>query len=83
MISNLIKRILKKLECNLKDLERYSEIEYSVLWRMLNYNQTPTDKQISKLERVLKEKTDYKIEYINRQLKKYKAGVYENIKGDC
>ena len=49
---------------------------------MLNYNQTPTDKQISKLERVLTEKTDYKIEYINRQLNKYKAGVYGNIKGD-
>ena len=44
MISRLIKRILKKLECNLTDLERYSGIEYSILWRMLNNNQDPTDR---------------------------------------
>ena len=83
MISNLIKTILKKLECNLTDLERYSGIEYSILWRMLNNNQDPTDWEIQQLEKVLSEKTDYKQSYIDKRLKKYKAGVYYgNIKGD-
>jgi predicted transcriptional regulator len=82
MISNLIKTILKKLECNLTDLERYSGIEYSILWRMLNHNQDPTDWEIQQLERVLSEKTDYKQSYIDKRLNKYKAGVYGNIKGD-
>ena len=52
------------------------------MWRMLNHNQHPTSEQVLKLEKVLKEKTDYKIEYINRQLNTYKAGVYANTKGD-
>jgi predicted transcriptional regulator len=82
MISNLIKTILKKLECNLTDLERYSGIEYSILWRMLNHNQDPTDWEIQQLEKVLSEKTDYKQSYIDKRLNKYKAGVYGNIKGD-
>lgn len=82
MISKLIKRILHKLQCNLRDLEKYSDIEYFILWRMLNHNQHPTSEQVLKLEKVLKEKTDYKIEYINRQLNTYKAGVYANTKGD-
>jgi len=82
MISRLIKRILKKLECNLTDLERYSGIEYSILWRMLNNNQDPTDWEVQQLERVLSSKTDYKQSYIDKTLRKYKAGVYGNIKGD-
>ncbi len=60
MISKLIKTILNKLECNLTDLEKYSGIEYSILWRMLNHNQDPTDWEIQQLEKVLSEKTDYK-----------------------
>lgn len=83
MISRLIKRILKKLECNLRDLERYSGIEYSILWRMLNHNQNPSDWEIQQLERLLSEKTDYKQSYIDKMLNKYKAGVYYgNIKGN-
>tara|TARA_Y100000114_G_scaffold100404_1_gene93557 strand:- start:264 stop:518 length:255 start_codon:yes stop_codon:yes gene_type:complete len=81
MISNLIKLILKKLECNLRDLERYTEIEYSILWRMLNHNQDPTSWEIQQLEKVLSEKTNYKQSYIDKRLKKYKTGVYDgNIK---
>ena len=83
MISRLIKRILKKLECNLRDLERYSGIEYHTLWRMLNNNQDPTDWEVQQLERVLSSKTDYKQSFIDKTLRKYKAGVYHgNIKGD-
>lgn len=82
MISKLIKRILEKLECNLRDLERYSEIEYSILWRMLNHDQTPTHWEVQQLEKVLSEKTDYKQSYIDKRLHKYKAGVYGYIKGN-
>jgi predicted transcriptional regulator len=82
MISKLIKTILNKLECNLTDLAKYSEIEYSILWRMLNHNQDPTDWEIQQLEKVLSEKTDYKQSYIDKRLNKYRAGVYGNIKGD-
>ena len=82
MISKLIKTILKKLECNLTDLEKYSGIEYSILWRMLNHNQDPTDWEIQQLEKVLSEKTDYKQSYIDKRLNKYRTGVYANIKGD-
>jgi predicted transcriptional regulator len=82
MISKLIKTILNKLECNLTDLEKYSGIEYSILWRMLNHNQDPTDWEIQQLEKVLSEKTDYKQSYIDKRLNKYRAGVYGNIKGD-
>jgi|TARA_R100000231_G_scaffold46886_2_gene40321 predicted transcriptional regulator len=82
MISNLIKTILKKLECNLIDLERYSGIEYSILWRMLNNNQDPTDWEIQQLEKVLSKKTDYKQSYIDKRLKKYKDRNHANIKGD-
>ncbi len=53
MISKLIRTILKKLECNLTDLERYSGIEYSILWRMLNNNQDPTDWEVQQLEKVI------------------------------
>jgi hypothetical protein len=73
---------LNKLECNLTDLEKYSGIEYSILWRMLNHNQDPTDWEIQQLEKVLSEKTDYKQSYIDKRLNKYRAGVYGNIKGD-
>lgn len=82
-MNKLIISILEKSQCTLSNVAEYTGIDYGILWRMKNQNQTPTEWEIEQLERFLKEKTDWKITYINRRFNKYKkAGKNEYIKGD-